>query len=232
MKVGILICDHVEDRLREIQGGYDQMYAAMLSPLACESFFVCDGHFPESAAVCDAWLVGGSKYSVYDDLPWIVRLKDFVRQIEEKNQPFVGICFGHQMLSEALGGEVRKAEGGWCLGIHNFKVLEYKSWMIPPQSSIHVSMLCQDQVRRIPDDSEVIAASPQCPVAIYQVGKNMLGIQGHPEFSIEYKAAIIESRRLRFGDSKTDEALESLGKTIHHQVLIQWIIQFIKQDQL
>src|SRR5215217_7450772 len=112
MKVGLLECDHVREELLHIAGDYRQMFPALFSQVAPDWEFrfygVCNGHFPESAGECDLYICTGSKFSVYDEEDWILRLKDFVKEIYESGKKYAGICFGHQMLAEALGGKVEK----------------------------------------------------------------------------------------------------------------------------
>src|SRR5262245_10219781 len=105
MKIGLLECDHIAERFRHIAGDYRDMFAALLGPLnpqlAWQSFDVCNGKFPTSVGVCDAYLATGSRFSAYDENDWIQTLRDFIRQIHEAKTPLVGICFGHQILAEA-----------------------------------------------------------------------------------------------------------------------------------
>ena len=84
------------------------------------------GELPATLDACDAYLCTGSRASVYDEAGWIHALKDFVRQAYAAGKPFVGICFGHQMLAEALGGKTSKAPQGWGAGIHTVEVVRLK----------------------------------------------------------------------------------------------------------
>ncbi|MCB9288110.1 MAG: gamma-glutamyl-gamma-aminobutyrate hydrolase family protein [Lewinellaceae bacterium] len=227
MKVGLLECDHVGEQFRHIGGDYRDMFPALLPNLRFELFDVCNGHFPESADECDAYICTGSKYSVYDDIPWIHRLKSFVRDIHSTQKPFVGICFGHQMMGEALGGKVRKAEAGWCVGVHSFSLLQQEEWMAPPEKEYKLLMLCQDQIQELPPDSRVLAQAPDCPVGMFTVGRTMLGIQAHPEFPKAYIDAIIRDREPRIGTDKARAGLESLGQGLHTELMARWVRNFL-----
>lgn len=229
MKVGLLECDHVAEKFRHIGGDYRDMFPAFLPKLGFEFFDVCNGRFPESVMRCDAYICTGSKYSVYDDIDWIHRLKAFVRDIYQARKPFVGVCFGHQMMGEALGGKVRKAAAGWCVGVHSFSVLQQEAWMIPPANEYNLLMLCQDQVQELPPDSRVLARAPDCPAGMFMVGETMLGIQGHPEFSKEYISAVIQDRAQRIGEAKTRTGLESLGQPTHSALFARWAGNFLER---
>src|SRR5262249_54057968 len=139
-------------------------------------FDVCHGELPASADACDAYLTTGSRFSVNDDIDWIHTLKGFVRQIHEEKIPFVGICFGHQVLGEALGGKVEKAESGWGIGVHRVKIVQHEPWMDPEQRSCGLQFMHQDQVVRLPEDSVVLGRTEDCPVAMFRVGETMLGL--------------------------------------------------------
>lgn len=227
MKIGLLECDHVADALREIAGDYRDMFSALLPGLQFEYFDVCNGQFPVSADACDGYLCTGSRFSVYDQEAWILELKTFVREINRGGQKFVGVCFGHQMLGEALGGKVEKAVSGWNVGVHPFDIRQQESWMEPFQTPLQLLMLCQDQVVQLPENSTVLAATPTCPIGIFQVGPNMLGIQAHPEFPKEYARRLMESRRERIGAVKVAAALESLGQPVDGELLARWIMAFL-----
>src|SRR5215204_1888305 len=114
MDIGLLICDDVSAELRHIAGGYQDMFDALLRPhmpgLKLSAYDLRKGELPLSAEAHDAFLCSGSRHSVYERLDWIDALKAFVRQLRDADKTYVGICFGHQLLAAALGGEVAKAE--------------------------------------------------------------------------------------------------------------------------
>ncbi len=229
MKTGLLICDHVPDRFQPIAGGYEDMFPALFTRLELQPFFVCDGQFPASADACDAYLCTGSKYSVYDDLDWIQGLKEFVREVYRRRKPFLGVCFGHQMMAEALGGKVGRAEVGWCIGAHTFEVVQQEDWMSPYLPKFNLLMLCQDQVMRLPANSTVLACTADCPVGMFRVGETMLGIQAHPEFVAGYNRAMMEDRMERMGRDKVDSGLASLQLPLHREMLAVWMTAFLRQ---
>ncbi len=231
MKTALLICDHVNDDLRHIQGDYPDMFTSLLPELEFELFDVCNGHFPEGANDFDAYLVNGSRLSVYDEVDWIVELKSFVGEIYGAGKKYVGVCFGHQMLGEALGGKVAKSDHGWCVGVHGFEMVKREKWMSPFQQNTNLLMMCQDQVLVLPPGGTVLAKAEKCPVGMFRVGKNMLGIQAHPEFSKEYDRALMELRIERMGMERVGEGLASLAKTVDRAVIREWMLNFLKGER-
>lgn len=235
MKIGLLECDHVREELLSISGDYRQMFPALFATVApmweFEFFDVCNGHFPVSVNDCDVYICTGSKSSVYDHDEWIIRLKTFVKALYEAGKTYIGVCFGHQILGEALGGEVRKSDVGWCVGVHSFEVLEYQKWMQPALSSFNLLMMCQDQVLKLPPDSILLAQTPDCPHAMFQVGNFMLGIQAHPEFSKAYDQALMELRVERIGERKVEMGTMSLELPVSEKEFAQWIVNFAGREK-
>jgi GMP synthase-like glutamine amidotransferase len=171
----------------------------------------------------------GSARSVYEDIEWIARLKDFIRRLHAARKPYVGICFGHQALAEALGGRVAKAPQGWGVGIRAADLLRVETWMQPRQARVALQYMHQDQVLELPAGSVLLAAAAHCPVAAFRVGETMLGIQAHPEFPREYSRALIKARRERISAARADEALASLSQPSDESSVNQWIIRFLAE---
>ncbi|MCE7058703.1 glutamine amidotransferase-related protein [Dyadobacter sp. CY343] len=230
MQVGLLECDHVREDLLHIAGDYRQMFPALFMQVAPDWEFtfydVCNGNFPKSVAECDLYICTGSKFSVYDEEDWIFRLKDFVKEINRSGRKYAGICFGHQMLAEALGGKVEKGSPGWCVGVHEFSLIRSAEWIDPQKNHFNLLMMCQDQVVRMPEGSVLLAQTPDCPVGMFQVGGNMIGIQAHPEFPKRYNQALMELRVERVGEEKVNSGIASLALPTDELLIAGWIKNF------
>ncbi len=202
MKIGILQTGKVPDELFEKHGDYPDMFERLLADPAFtfETWPVVDGHFPEQTDVCDGWLITGSKYGAYEDHPWIPRLEDFLRNAYAAGIPIVGICFGHQILAQALGGKVEKFEGGWSVGIEDYAIDGL-------EDNVQVVAWHQDQVTELPSATDlpaaavangppvaVVGSSPFCRYAALAYGDRAWSIQPHPEFSGDFMADLIETR--------------------------------------
>lgn len=235
MKIGLLECDHVLERYRHIAGDYRDMFAALFErhapDLKLQLFDVCNGEFPASTDACDAYLATGSRFSAYDDVDWIHALKGFVRRLRDEDKPFIGVCFGHQILAEALGGKVAKADKGWGVGVHNIEIGRHDFWMSPERRECALQFMHQDQVVRLPENGVALGGSDHCPVAMFRVGETMLGIQPHPEFTKDYCEALILDRVERIGEAKARAALSSLSRTTDEAVVAKWIAEFLAQSK-
>jgi len=229
MQIGLLECDDVVGRFAHIKGGYREMFAALLPEARFSYYEVHRGQLPQTPAECEAWLCTGSQYSVYDERGWIETLSAFIRQLKEAQSPFVGICFGHQMLAHALGGEVAKSRHGWGVGILKVEILKQEPWMQPPLAELRIHHMHQDQVQRLPPGAVVLGRSDHCEVGMFRAGETMLGIEGHPEFTVAFSEALIRSRAERIGAKRTEEALASLSQPTHAAVVAKWISEFVSQ---
>ena len=229
MIIGLLECDHVAERFRHIAGDYREMFAALFSrcapDLRLEPFNVCNGELPHSIDACDAFLCTGSRYSAYDSADWINSLKRFVRLAYSAEKPFIGICFGHQILAEALGGKVTKAEGGWGVGVHNIDILLHEKCMVPQRAECRLQFMHQDQVVSLPEDCTLLGKSDHCPIAMFRAGQAMIGIQAHPEFVTAYGEALLLDRIERIGENNVKKALGSLSQVTDEDVVTKWIAE-------
>jgi GMP synthase-like glutamine amidotransferase len=226
MKAALLICDHVPDQLSKIHGTYYEMYANLFPGITLEAYFIIDNEFPEVEKY-DVFISTGSRYSVYDNIPWIEQLKEMIKEIYDLGKKFIGICFGHQLIAESLGGKVEKHASGYLIGVHKFTVTKNLSWMRPQADGYKILMLCQDQITKLPEKSLVLSGSAECAIGMYTVGSTFLGIQGHPEFSKEYNRAIFESRADRIDADKIEKASISLEDEPSRPLLTSYLQNFI-----
>ncbi|HEY4129573.1 MAG TPA: hypothetical protein VGM50_03100 [Gemmatimonadaceae bacterium] len=227
MHVGLLACDEVADRFRHIAGGYQEMFERLLSPhmpeLRLTRFDVQAGSIPSDPRACDAWITTGSRASAYDDAEWIRVLERFVIQVAESDRPFVGICFGHQVLARTLGAEVKRAAGGWGVGVLPMHVVRAEDWMVPARSTVRMQYMHADQATAPPDGAMLLGEAPHCPVAMFQRGPRLLGIEAHPEFPATYARALIEDRRARIGEQVAQDALARVDEPTDSEIVGGWI---------
>jgi GMP synthase-like glutamine amidotransferase len=232
VRIGVLEADHVADKYRAIAGDYSDMFGAMVAaadPEAEVVFYDARGGVrPSRPDECDAWLCTGSSASVYDDEPWIEALAELVRAIHAARVPFVGICFGHQLIAHALGGRTERATVGWGTGAVPMDIRERADWMAPPLASARLLYSHQDQVTELPPGGRVLGSAPHCPVAMLAVDDDVIGIQAHPEFGTPYLRALLVDRVDRIGEAGTALALESLAQPTDEQAVARWILAFVR----
>ena len=227
MKLAILETGRPPGNLAEEFGSYPQMFADLLGPgFDVESFDVQSGQLPEPAAH-HAYLITGSPAGVYDPLPWIEPLQAFIRSAGEAKM--VGICFGHQVMAQALGGQVEKSNKGWGAGLHCYDIVRAEPWM-NGESWIAIPASHQDQVVVQPPNTEVVAASDFAPfAALAWTDRPAISFQFHPEFSPAFAKALIEKRYDVVPNP--DAAIASLDAPNDNARVAQWIRNFLNGDQ-
>ncbi|MEJ2574871.1 MAG: GMP synthase [Gammaproteobacteria bacterium] len=231
MKIGILETDRLSEALRRQYGSYGDMIQNLLQSvdesLAFPRYQVAESDYPETIDDCDAYLITGSKSSIYDNKPWIKYLHNYVITLAGRQKKLIGICFGHQIIAEALGGQVQKSEKGWGVGLATSTVYVSKPWMDPAQEMFTLLISHQDQVTALPPDAELIAGDDFCAYASYQIGDHILTFQGHPEFTPEYARQRMHDRREIIGEQRYRQGMESLNQNADHLLIAKWIINFL-----
>lgn len=189
---------------------------------------VHEGEAPASLGDADAWIVTGSPASVYDDLPWIRDAEQIVRDLVAAERPLVGICFGHQLVAQALGGRVERAPAGWRIGSQHYETVAPVPFFGNAEERHGLTLLAshQDQVVEPPDDAVVWSRSEHCPNAGMLIGERTWTMQAHPEFTPDVVAALYDSRRARLGDHAVDAALRTLDVPLSNRVVADAIVRF------
>jgi GMP synthase-like glutamine amidotransferase len=211
MKIGILEAGLLREEMASRFAPYPRMFTDFLA-LATADFdyrtiSVVRGEMPAGVHDCDGWLITGSRHGVYDRLDWMPPLEDFVRQLASARVPLIGVCFGHQIIASALGGEVVKSERGWGVGLHRYQVDRRHAWMYGDEKWTSLYAFHQDQVITSPAEAEVFLSSEFCPCAGLSYGDSIISVQAHPEFGAEYETALLEA----YGGSVVPAAVAAAG---------------------
>lgn len=184
MKIGILQTGDVPGSLVGEHGEYPSMFMRLLGGqgFKFETYKVVDNIFPESVRSCEGWLITGSVHGAYEPHAFIPPLEDFIREAYARNVPIAGICFGHQVMAQALGGKVVKFDGGWGVGHTEYQMSGARRAIL----AMH-----QDQVVAKPPEAEVIASNEFCENAGLAYKGKAISFQPHPEFTPEYMRDLI-----------------------------------------
>lgn len=224
----------VAPQLRERHGTYPRMFERMMRQAGVEADFrtvcVSEGEALPDPARLDAVLITGSPAGVYDDLPWIAPLEAFIRDGYAASTPMAGICFGHQVMAQALGGVVRQSERGWGLGRHVYEVTPGNG--VIGGDRIAIACAHQDQVIEAPPAARTILASEFSPHAglLYDNGA-MISVQPHPEFDLDYALACCGIIEARAPAAVIAAARDSLRHPMDSQSLGRAIARFLLPDE-
>jgi GMP synthase-like glutamine amidotransferase len=229
LTVGLLMCGHVHPDALDLGGDYPELFTALLGPLGIDvvPYAAEDGQLPDTVDECDGWITSPSRCSVLDDLPWIHRLSDFVMEAVVRERPFVGICFGHQMLATLFGGRVQRADGGWGVGVKEYEIVEQRPWMSPPRDRIALVASHEDQVTALPDDAVLLARSDYCPIAAFELGPRCITLQPHIEFSTQISDRLLDLRHDLIGADVVAAARATLGRMPDRALVAGWFAEFL-----
>ena len=240
MRLGILETGETPPDLMAAHGPYPQMFVRMLSPMAPELSFpvyrVLDQEFPDSVEACEAWLVIGSKWGAYDPEPWIPPLESFLQAAFAADRPIIGVCFGHQILAQALGGRVEKSVKGWGCGVHDYRLPHRLSWTPGAGDSLSLHAMHQDQVVAPPPETTVIATSEFCEIAGLAYGDperpKALSLQPHPEYDAGFVRDLVLARRGEAVPAAVaDAAIDGLGAPVMNQKTADWITRYLRSTR-
>lgn len=230
MKLGILETGEPPAGVKERFGDYPSMFRRLFGEGAYDyaAFDVAGGALPSAVDACGAYVVTGSSAGVYDPLPWIDPLQDFLRGAQGQ-VPLVGVCFGHQIMAQAFGGKVIASPKGWGVGLHRYRIDESRPWMDAPEP-IAVPASHQDQVVELPPGAQVIGGNDFCPMGMLDYGPaRAISLQLHPEFDPAYARALIENRRgSRYTDEQADTAIMSYEQPDDRRRVGDWLQRFIE----
>ncbi len=225
MQIGILQTGHAPDALIGRTGDYGDMFERLLAGqgLSFRTFSVVDMEFPESVDDCEGWLLTGSRHGAYEGLPFIKPLEEFIRKAYAEAVPMVGICFGHQIIAQALGGKVEKFTGGWSVGPTKYAM---------NGSEITLNAWHQDQVVEKPKEAEVVGTSPFCENAALVYRDRAYTVQAHPEFDNEFLGNLILARgKGLVPDRLLAEAEAALALPIDQAAMARQIADFFKKPR-
>ena len=187
MQIGILQTGASPDALRGEHGDYPDFFERLLQGrgLAFRRFHVEAMEFPASVQECDGWLITGSRHGAYEDHPFIKPLEDFVRKAYAGHVPVVGICFGHQVIAQAMGGKVERYAGGWSVGPTDYDFGGEKFTL----NAWH-----RDQVTLKPAMAEIVGSSDFCENAALLYDDRIFTVQAHPEFPNSFVDGLMRTR--------------------------------------
>jgi GMP synthase-like glutamine amidotransferase len=225
MLIGILQTGLAPDTLVAESGDYPDMFIRLLDGqgFTFKTFRVLEGAFPASVNDCEGWLITGSRFGAYEEHSWIPPLEQFIRDCFAAAVPMVGICFGHQIIAQAMGGKVERYAGGWAVGAQDYdfgdRTLTLNAWH-------------RDQVTRVPQGAEVIASNDFCANAALLYPKRALTVQAHPEFRPDFIEGLMETRgKGLVPDELMAAATKRLKEPIQDKSMAAQIAAFFKSPQ-
>jgi GMP synthase-like glutamine amidotransferase len=235
-KITIVETGLVAPEHRARHGSFPQMFERMIGAADASASFatvrLVDGDVLPDPGGLDAILITGSPAGVYDDLDWIAPLERFVRAAYDARTPMAGVCFGHQLIAQALGGTVRKSDKGWGIGRHVYDVASGNG--VIDGETIAIACSHQDQVIAPPADATTILHSAFTPHAGILYGNGAtLSVQPHPEFTAAFAGVCCEKAgRHSAPETLVATARASLDQPLDHADLGRAIARFLARPRI
>jgi GMP synthase (glutamine-hydrolysing) len=197
MRIVILVTGNAMAHVAEQRGDYDAWIRATTGDAWRGEW---SSHDVRSAGPlpgprdADGFVITGSSASVTERAPWMLRAEELIRGIEDARVPVLGICFGHQMIAQALGGEVRRNPRGREIGTVRVERSEDDPIFAGLPTEFLANATHVDSVVRAPPRAEVLARTSLDPVAAFRVGATVRAVQFHPEFDAGATRAYLTAR--------------------------------------
>lgn len=192
MKIALLICDTPAPHLKEEFGDYNAQFTRLFQK-SCESCkvtsfdVVSDSISKVDPNQYDLIAITGAKASAYDEIEWIVNLKHWIKSaIANTKVRFFAVCFGHQVVAEAMGGKVEKNSRGWEVGWQQIDLNTLGKSLFPGKSGLRINQMHQDVVTVAPTGFSIFASTDVCENHGMCYEDRVVTIQGHPEFVPEF----------------------------------------------
>ena len=226
MHIGILQTGHVADDLIPENGDYPEIFERFLDGhgLSFTTYAVVDGQFPPGPEAADGWLITGSKHGAYEEHAWIPPLEELIRAIHAADRPMIGVCFGHQIIAQALGGKVEKFAGGWAVGRQEYPLAG---------TTMALNAWHQDQVTQRPTGAEVVSGNDFCENAALLYGDRIFTIQPHPEIDQTYLKGLLQVRAPGVvPQDRIVQATEALQAPTNSRELADLFVRFYRERRI
>lgn len=190
---GILIVKTgtTEPKVVERYGDYDDWFLQALGPATVVAPFEGQG-LPDGDRF-DGVLLTGSPLSVRDEAPWMEALGRWTLAL---TKPVLGVCFGHQLLGEALGGRVERNPLGGEMGTVDVELND--AGRADPlfaglPSTLRVQQTHRDILVLAPPDAELLGGNANTAWQTFRY-RNIRCVQFHPELRPPYLRSLLEVR--------------------------------------
>jgi GMP synthase (glutamine-hydrolysing) len=195
--LGILVTGEPVPNVREKRGPFARMIEQTLAGAWGGSIELLDAEKGERPSVegLAALVVTGSPASVTSRAPWILDTEAALAAFVRAGAPTLGICFGHQLLAQALGGSVEKNPRGREIGTVDLEVVESDALFSEAPQWLRVNMSHIDSAERLPEGARVLGRTRLDPHGAVRFGERAWGVQFHPEFDGDIVRGYIDARR-------------------------------------
>jgi GMP synthase (glutamine-hydrolysing) len=198
LPVAILIAGDPIDSVRKSRGTYADLIRRAAGRAASRSFVDVDIRAGAELAPPEQFsgiVVTGSSSSVTDREGWVLAGEEYLRRAVAARVPVFGICFGHQMLGQALGGRVARNPRGREIGTVDLEIVEKDPILEAARAPFRVNATHVDTIVELPPGATVLARTRLEQYAAVRFSGSAWGVQFHPEMDAAVARAYLEARR-------------------------------------
>ena len=214
------------------ENSLNKFISTLFKDAQCNFFDVINGQYPRAINDYDLYLLPGSSASACHKTPWIQEECRMIEKLHAQQKPMLGLCFGHQIISKALGGMVKKSPFPWQGGIKSYDIVGQHKWIEPVVTIINAHASHDDYVIKKPNDARIFAQNEQCPIAGFTIQNHILSFQLHPEIDHIMMKRFIKMRlNLRLNtEEELANAKKSLTGHTDQKKIHQWIKAFFNKE--
>ena len=195
IKITLLKTGETFEEVKPLEGCYETWFANVFGERA--TWEVIDAPYgdtlppPESI---ERLVISGSPVSVYERRAWSVACSDWIGKVWAHNIPILGVCYGHQLLADALGGEVGASPAGREMGAVEVTQRGRDPIFSGLSERFEVWQTHIDEVTHLPPQAEIIASNEHCRVQAMAIGDHCRSVQWHPEMNQKILAHYVDAR--------------------------------------
>lgn len=195
-KIGIIITGDPIASITSTRGDYAQIIASTVGDEWDGDYVSWDarGDLPVPCPTVAGIIITGSTANVPDRKPWMLKTESWLRDRIGEGIPTLGICFGHQILAQALGGEVQMNPQGREMSTVDVTITSNGPLFDGLGSSFPVNACHIDSVVRLPRGARSLAHSDGDDHQAIQFAPRCYGVQFHPEFDGAIMRAYVFAR--------------------------------------
>ncbi len=186
----IALCGETFPNIKDRFGNFDQWFVDGLAG-ANVATRVWNAHAGDPAPDienCIGVLITGSPAMVTDRAEWSVNLGQWLVQLLQENMPILGVCYGHQLLADSLGGVVDFQPDGREIGsllVQTTLEAQRDPLFAACSETFYAQLTHAQSVLRLPEGAVRLAGSTRVEHQAFRVGEHCWGLQFHPEFTKE-----------------------------------------------